>query len=326
MDKQQIISFITEQVREGKITKADLFAITDGGVPASEVKEHASKNLITTFYSIGTIIALIGVSILVGQHWDEIGFIGRILVSLGISLVTYVSALLLTKPSQNTLSQVMFTISAALAPLGVYVMLKEANIVMDTSVQIATALSLTFIYGVAFWISRKNVLVLLSIGFATWAYFAGLKNFLDYNFTSDLTKWASMLLGFSYILVGYGYYKAVLPVDDTDKKQKNSVRGILYALGTFAILLAGISVGDYFDIIFIAFIFAAFYGSVFLKSRGMLILGALFLVAHIIKLTSKYFVGSIGWPIALIGVGFLVIGVGYFTFYLNKRFLRTVNN
>ena len=95
----------------------------------------------------------------------------------------------------------------------------------------------------------------------------------------------------------------------------------IYGFGTLAILGAGIFIGGVFDLILIALIFAVFYGSVYLKSRSMLIFGAIFLMAHIIKLTSKYFVGSVGWPVALIIVGFLVIGVGYMTFYLNKRFM-----
>ena len=81
--------------------------------------------------------------------------------------------------------------------------------------------------------------------------------------------------------------------------------------------------GGIFDLITIALIFAAFYGSIYLKSRSMLTLAALFLMGHIVQLTARYFVNSIGWPVALIAVGFLIIAIGYGTLYLNKKFIAT---
>ena len=333
MDKPQIISFIEGQLAAGKISKGDLlnlagqnvnpqnsFATISGDtVPA---RDESSKNLINTFYGIGAIIAVVGVGILVAQHWDEIGFMGRVLVTLGISLMTYVVALLLSKPQQKMVSQVMFTIAAALAPLGAYVLLKEANVSFDWSAQIITSLVLFVVFGTALFISKKNILTLITIGFATWAYYAVLMKVFGFNYyNSDFLKWASMLLGISYIFIAYGYQSVAQAFDAGDAKEKRAIQNVLYGFGTLAVLGGGIFIGGIFDLLFIALIFGAFYGSVYLKSRSMLILGALFLMAHIVKLTSKYFVNSVGWPIALIGIGFLVIGVGYMTFYLNKKFI-----
>jgi uncharacterized membrane protein (UPF0136 family) len=327
MDKQQIISFIQEQVAAGKISKGDLMGIASGSevVASSPVpeQESSSRNLINVFYAIGAIIAVVGVGILIGQHWEEIGFAGRILVTLGISLLSYVAALLFYKPEQMTVSQVMFTVSAALAPLGSYVLLNEANISFDWGTQIFVSLALLFIFGAAFIISRKNILVVICVGLGTWAYYALIFKVFspDYYGSFDILKWAAMLLGFSYLLISYGHHAVSRAVSTTDAKEKKAVENILYSLGTLAILSAGISIGGFFDLPYIILIFGAFYGSVYLKSRGMLILGALFLMAHIIKLTSKYFVDSIGWPVSLIVIGFLVIGVGYLTYYLNKKYI-----
>ncbi|MDB5204777.1 MAG: hypothetical protein JWP09_805 [Candidatus Taylorbacteria bacterium] len=335
MDKQQIITFIAEQIATGKISKSDLVTLwgEDSNVaqqisstiqPINPVvdKEESSNNLINTFYGIGAIIAILGVSILVAQHWDEIGFFGRILVTLGISLVAYVVALLMNNPQQKMISQAMFTIAAALAPLGTFVLLNEANISFDWSTQIITSLILMLIFGTALFISKKNILVLITVGFATWAYYAGIMKIFGFDYyNNDFLKWASMLLGASYISIAYGYQSISQAIDTGDLKEKKAIQNILYGFGTLAILGAGIFVGGGFDVFYIALIFGAFYGSVYVKSRSMLTLGAFFLMAHIIKLTSKYFVSSIGWPVALILVGFLVIGVGYLTFYLNRKFI-----
>ena len=335
MDKQQTIAFIEGQLAMGKISREDILLLVNNGVLPSVntnpvfnsgtinvlQKEESSKNLINTFYVIGAIIVLVGVAILIGQNWTEIGFMGRILVTIGISLVTYISAFFLNKPSQRVISQVMFTVSCALAPLGVYVLLNEANISFVLPYTFFTACVLCVLFGYALWATKKNILVLITIGFASWAYYALVSKVFAFDYNSDLLKWAGMFLGFSYILIAHGYQSVSTAIDVSDEKEKKAIRNALYGLGTLAVLGAGIFIGGVFDLIFIALIFGAFYGSVYLKSRSMLTLGALFLMAHIIKLTSKYFVDSIGWPVALIIVGFLIVGVGYGTYSLNKKYL-----
>ncbi len=341
MDKQQIISLIKGKLSSGAISKDDLLNIvnegasnqndsirqmvshTDTNVVKDVETEDTSKNLIHTFYGIGAIIAIVGVVILVAQNWNEIGFGGRLLVTLGISFATYVSGLLLRKAEQNTISQVMFTISAALAPLGVYVLLSEASVNFTSGTQFLIASALFILYGSAFVISKKNILFLITVAFATWAYFALFVNIFSQNFIYDgnLLKWATILLGVAYIFISYGYKFIFSSTEHSGLKEKKSTQDVLYGLGTLAILGAGIMLNGIYDLLFIALIFAAFYGSVYLRSRSMLIFGAIFLMAHIMKLTSQYFVDSIGWPVALIFVGFFVIGVGYMTFYLNNKFI-----
>lgn len=332
MEKQQITTFIAEQLAAGNISREDLlnlastpqataFAVT----PNSESsKEDSSKNIIHVFYGIGAIIAIVGVSILIAQNWHEIGLAGRIMATMGISLVTYLAALFLRGSEQKAISQTMFVISAALAPLGVYVLLNESKIDFTAGVQFMAAMSLLIIFGSALFISKKPILSLIAIGFGSWAYWSlVIKIFEHSSYTGDVIKWASMFLGIAYLLIARGIRSLLTSFDQSNEKESRSVEEVLYAFGTLAILGAGIAIGGIFDLFFIALIFGAFYGSIYLKDRSMLILGALFLMAHIIKLTSKYFANSVGWPIALIIVGFLVIGVGYLTFYLNKKFIAT---
>jgi len=338
MDKKQIVTFIDEQLATGKISREDLLTLANNGIPQSiddnsvlvsnssniphKHKEESSKKIINTFYAIGAIITLGGVVVLIGQNWTEIGFIGRISVTLGISLMTYIGGFLLNKPSQKAISQVMFIISSALAPLASYVLLNEANINFEWPFTFYTALAMFGLFGYALWASKNNVLVLITIGFASWSYYSVILKFFETdNGSYDVLKWATMLLGFSYILIAHGYESMSASIGTSDEKEKKVVRGVLIGFGTLAVLGSGIFVGGFFDLIFIAFIFAAFYGSVYLKSPSMLTFGALFLMAHIVKLTSEYFVDSVGWPVALIIIGFLIIGVGYMTYNLNKKYI-----
>jgi MFS family permease len=323
MEKQQIISFIKEQLSTGNISKGDLLSLVEVSViQGSSSKEETSNHLIQIFYAIGAIIAIIGICILVAQNWLEIGFAGRILVTLGIAVLTYIAGLLFVKPEQNVLSQIMFIISTVLSPLGAYVLIEEASIDITWFTSFITSLILCVVFGTALIISKKNILTIVTVGFATWAYFTLLQKIFGLEYSGiDYIKWAIMLLGASYIFIAYGYRSGEISVDKNYEREKKIVKGILYGAGTLAILGSGITIGGFFDLIFIAFIFGAFYGSVYLKSRMMLLVAALFLIAHIINLTSQYFVDSIGWSVSLIAIGFIIIGVGYMTFYLNKKFI-----
>ncbi len=310
MEKQEIISFIENQIAEGKISKQEVFsALSD------DKKTNNSKNLINVFYVIGAIIALVGIIILIVQNWSDIGLIGRILVTLGISLSSYVAGYLIKDEEKHTLSQVLFTMSAFLAPVGTGVLLHEAKIEVTPLLVSAISLVWAAAYGAALWGTRKSILIIFTTAFATVSLYSLASELLSNLFYSnDLFKWLTILVGIAYALIAYS-------LSEVGSYEKKSVKNILYGLGTIAILGVGISFGGFFDLLMIAVIFSAFYASVYIRSTVVLMLSALFLIAHIINITGEYFADSMNWAMILIFVGFLIIGIGYTTFYLNKKYI-----
>jgi uncharacterized membrane protein YczE len=49
----------------------------------------------------------------------------------------------------------------------------------------------------------------------------------------------------------------------------------------------------------------------------------LFLVAYLIRITAQYFSNITGWPIALIFIGIVIIGLGYLAIYINKKYIKS---
>ncbi len=317
MDKQQLLLLIETKINEGIIDKQDLLSLV-------KQKEDSSPNrLIGALYVIGALLALVGIGILSAQYWDDIGAAGRICITAGISFVTYAAGWMLVKREQKLISEVMFFLSVALAPLAGYVVLSELGIEYGAGTQAIVAIILLVIYGFSQFFVRKNILTIALVGFGTWAYYAALFSQLSSNiFDMEWAKWATMLLGVSYMLIAYGLASRSKPKSVGMEGQEKNVIEIIYAAGTIAVLASSMSVGGIWDLITIALIFAAIYLSVYLRSRAMLIFGSLFLIGHVIKLTSEYFVDSAGWPVALIVCGFIVIAVGYMSFYLNKKFIK----
>ena len=75
------------------------------------------------------------------------------------------------------------------------------------------------------------------------------------------------------------------------------------------------------ELLFPGIVFAIMFLSIPLKSRSFLIVGAGYLMAYLEKITSEYFSEGLGWPLALIILGFAIIGVGYYAYHLNKKYL-----
>jgi hypothetical protein len=371
MEKQQLISLIQSQIAEGKISKEDLSQIISAEVVSAPVvvKEETSKKLIDVFYAIGGIIAVIGVIILVAQNWAEIGLLGRIFVTLGISVATYVIGLLVKDEEKNVLSQIMFLISSVLAPVGVSITLDEFGIEFTATILALVSVCLAVLYGFAFWDSTKRrVLVLISAIFAAisvfalasetdstnlfllsasalsavWAgvyafvisktkmhplmivvaffgtvatYFLSMEFFADSYNAVDYFKWLTILVGASYILLSSNIE------NQNNDRDIRIIKNIFYGIGTLAVLGTGISFGGVFDLILILVIFGFFYASVYFRSSLMLLFSALFLISHILKITSEYFSDSVNWAVMLIFIGFLIIGIGYTSFYLNKKYI-----
>ena len=337
MDKQQIISFIKSQMDAGRITSQELASLAAGQMPianprvepvnaASVVVDKVEKKqigFINALYLIGTIIVMIGIIILMAQHWQEIGFLGRVIVTVGVSFAAYAIGLFSGRKN-SLIQQAMFALSAALAPLGAYVILDNLGVSFNSSNQALTALAIFIIFLAAQIAVRNEILVIVMVGYGTWAYYAFLANILSVNLYSvDWVKWSTLIVGLSYIAISYGYETMMRrKTGGFLRKEMSAVTNVLYGLGTLAFLAAAISFGGIWDFLMILFIFAAFYGSIYLHSRSMLFFAAVFLVAHVIKLTTKYFVGSIGWPVALIICGVLIIAIGYGSITLNNRYFK----
>lgn len=371
MEKQELITLIQSQIAEGKISKEELSQIISTQTVSASVvvKEENSKKIIDVLYAIGAIIAVIGIIVLVAQNWSEIGMIGRISVTLGVSIATYVFGLLIKDEEKNGLSQIMFMVSAVLAPLGVSVALYELDIEFTASILSILSLILASLYGFAFWESvKRRVLTIIMAVFAAisvfalaseteptnlfllfaallsfiWAgvytfiisktkmnpmmlvvaFFATVGTYLfsmeffsdSYNAT-EYFKWLTILIGASYILISSNIQ------NETNERDVRMIKNIFYGFGTLAILGVGMSFGGVFDLIVLLAVFGFFYASVYLKSSLMLLLSALFLIADILKITSKYFADSVNWAFMLIVIGFLIIGIGYLVFYLNKKYI-----
>src|SRR5262249_40735983 len=104
--------------------------------------------------------------------------------------------------------------------------------------------------------------------------------------------------------------------------------GALYGLGVLAFLGGALALGNwephqnvFWELIFPGLVFGVIFLSVHLKSKAFLTFGSMYLMGYILKITAEYFKNGLGWPLALILAGFLLMAVGYYSFYLNRKYI-----
>ncbi|MGM0629309.1 MAG: DUF2157 domain-containing protein [Patescibacteria group bacterium] len=125
------------------------------------------------------------------------------------------------------------------------------------------------------------------------------------------------LMGLSYILTGYFL----------DEKQKfERFSNVLYLFGSFGLIvpfffLAFIYTGIW-DVVSIMSIIAIISLGVYQLRKILIIPGGVLLSIHVILVSLRYFADSIGWPVTLIILGFLIMAVGYMSYHLSQKIAR----
>jgi hypothetical protein len=131
----------------------------------------------------------------------------------------------------------------------------------------------------------------------------------------DLYAYLTMVISISYFLTARSF-------EGTWNKELVKV---LYFFGSFGFLSAAFS--QVFDSVFWSLAYfivtiGGVYLSIYLKSRLILAMSTFFLIIHVGYITGKYFADSLGWPISLIFLGFLFIGLGYGSVNIGKKYIN----
>ncbi len=123
------------------------------------------------------------------------------------------------------------------------------------------------------------------------------------------------IIGLVYISIGYFFREKFNFYESFSK--------LLYFIGPLVLTVPMFFLADIFtgvwDLIAVIFIFGVISLGIYLQEKNLIFSGGGLLAIHIIVISYRYFVDTIGWPITLIIVGFLLVGIGYFSFLLSKK-------
>lgn len=325
MTREELLAQVRLRMARGEITRADVLA-TLAVAPLPQGTTTAGRRFAVSnvLYCVGGLVVFLGIIILVFQNWEFLPSIVRIFVTLGVAIAALIAGTLLgTNEKLRTVSAVFYLLSAVLAPLGFSVTLNEVGISWwAAGWQTVQAGVLAAAFLVARLALRQYLFTFFTIVFGTWFYYALIAWLLTNlgSRTAELVyEYATLLLGIAYVLLG----SALTRTRERFYTDLLYLAGLLTFFGA-AFALSGFSAGEHplWETLLPLLALGAVFASIPLKSRIFLFVGGLALAADVVKLTSVYFAGTLGWPLVLVVAGLGLIVVGYVTFALNQRYLK----
>jgi hypothetical protein len=328
MDKQRLLEEVRQMSATGQLSQAEVLAAF-ASVPVPG-QGSAAKNLTISeiLYYIGGAIVFLGICVLCYQNWDSFNSFLRIFITLGSCLASFVIAVLLNRyENLKKPSDAFFLLFGMLAPLGVGVVFNEAGFDLSSNILWVAAFAMltAVFFGVFWYFKQQTILLFFSIAFATilfhyiiaWLVGQNL-NIADYP---KVWEYQILVIGLVYMLVGSF-------LSSTPQKL---LTGVLHGFGSLFFLGAALALGGwqpnqnaFWELIYPLVVFGMIFLSVYVKSKAFLVFGTIFLIVYILKLTGEYFTSGLGWPLALVVAGLVIMVVGYYAVKINKQYLTTV--
>jgi hypothetical protein len=143
---------------------------------------------------------------------------------------------------------------------------------------------------------------------------------------STLFAWTALdLLGLDgqlvALLIGGGLLLATIGVSRTDHR---TLTPMWYVVDTVSFLggLFDVVEGTPAELLFLMVAAGFVYLSVVLHSRTLLVMATVATLAYTGWYTGPYFADSVGWPVALIVFGLLMIGLSALAFRIDRDYVR----
>lgn len=324
MNKDQLLMELMQKVNLGEVTREEIlnrFGLPSSSpsIQSSSTVEHLKNTSINKIlYIIGAAIVVIGVMIFVGQIWEDIGSFGRILVTLGLGIAFTFAGVVVSKTKENqNLSSIFYAMGGLLIPGGSIVVLNELNIINDNVWPICFTFGVIFLFYLSINSLQKNVvLTLFLIGNGTAFIYLLVQAMLGstYYMHGDIYSYLTMVMGISYILLARSF-------EDTWNQKLSNALYLFGSLGFFGAAFSQVYDSILWQMLYFMLVFAGLFISTQIKNRNVLIVSTLSLIVHISYITGEYFADSLGWPVSLIALGFIFIGLGYVSININKNYI-----
>jgi Predicted membrane protein (DUF2157) len=329
MEKQQLLTEISQMAQSGQLSQAEVLSAFSG-MPAAALDDAVKKHLSVSeiLYYIGGAIVFLGIIVMCYQNWGSFNSFLRIFVTLGSAVASFIVAVLLNKyENLKKPAQAFFLLFGMLAPLGLGVSFKEAGFDLLSSVlwvgiyAILTAL----FFGIFWYFKQQTILLFFAVAFATILFHYVINWLVADNLNySDMEK----VWEYQFLVIGVAYMLVARFLSEGPQK---ALVGALNGFGSLSFLGSTLALGGwqpsqnaFWELIYPLLVFGIIFWSVYVKSKAFLVFGTIFLIAYILKLTGEYFSSGLGWPLALVVAGLLIMVVGFYAVRINKQYLTTV--
>lgn len=333
MNKEELLKEITKTIDSGDIRKDEIIDYLNFSASTNydnnlNVSTAEKETKIKSFFSaskilyvLGIVIAVIGIIFFIGQIWSDIGSFGRITVTLGLGILfAIIGSFLFSKKLEGNLGAIFHFIGGSIIPIGSIVTIHELGIYVDSLWPFVIVFCSLFIFYLLLNFAYKNsVLTFFSIVNGTILMYLFFEAITDGPFYRHESMYENLtiIIGISYLLLASNF----------KKNWNRNLVGLLNFFGITGFLSATffklVDSSGFLELLYFVIVLFGLYLSAYVKSRAILVMSTLFLIIHTTYITGEYFADSIGWPLALILLGFIFIGLGYASIAINKKYISS---
>lgn len=298
--------------REHELTAAEIGdALSAGAVSARAAPESRARVIVMRVLGyLGGTFVFAGIAAFIALQWDTMNSAARVVITLGSGIAACVLAVMFTRDERFEKAVApLFLIAAVLEPAGMLVAFNEFGSGGDARwAAFITAGVVGCQFAGLFGVIRQSMLLFLAVFFGVLFWWTGFD-----LLGMDETPMA-MALGGSLVLAAIG-------VDRTPHAVITPpwflAGGIAFLYGLFD--LVG---GTPFEILFILAASGFVYLSAAIQSRTLLIVATGAILGYTAWFTSEHFADSVGWPLALVMFGLLMIGMSALAFRIDRQYIR----
>ena len=259
---------------------------------------------------LGGTFVFAGVGVFIALQWSELNAAARVLVTLGSGLIAFVLAVLGTRDRRfDKAATPLFLAAAVLEPGGMIVAFEEFGSGGDWRLaSLVTSGAMAAQFALTFGVLGRSALLFLTILFGT-AFFWTALDLMDAD-----SAVISVVLGTSMLLAAVG----------VDRSGRSEITPFWYFAGATAFLYGFFDMVERtpLEVTFLGVAAAFVYGSVLLHSRTLLAVGTLAILAYTAYFTGEHFVDSVGWPLALVAFGLVLIGLSALAVRIDRDYVR----
>ena len=312
-DKTEALGEIVRIAAEHDISVAEATAALEAAAAtdAAQLPDQRSTVLMRVLAYLGGIFVFAGLGVFIAMNWDSMNFAARVVITLGSGIAAFIMALIAANDERyEKAATPLFLIAALLQPVGLLVIFEEFyhgnnwdTIGLVVSGVMATQQVMTLLK------TQRTTLLftgLIFIGAFMLIVFDKLN--VDYEITA-------LIMGASILSLSAGLQGTKHEV----------ITPFWYFVGSIWLLygIFDLVEGSAIEVLFIAAASALVYMSTVVRSRTLLFVSTVGMLAYIGYFSAKHFVNSIGWPIALVLFGLLLIGMSAVAFKINKKYIST---
>jgi hypothetical protein len=309
--RSRALEDIVMLARQHGLSRDEVAAALGAPPPATAAASSRARSIVVRVLGfLGGTFIFAGIGVFIAVQWPQMNSAARVIATLGSGVAAFTLATLAYREERyDKAAAPLVLIAAALEPLGMMVAFQELGSGGDWRVAaLITSAAMVAQFGAMFqWIRRSTPLFMVLV-FVT-LFWATTLDLLDVG-----GRTSALAIGGSLVLAAVG----------VDRTAHREITPPWYFVGAAAFLYGFFDLVEHtpFELAFIAGAAAFVYASVTLRSRTLLFVATLAILAYTGWFTRQYFADSIGWPLALIVFGLLMIGLSALAFRIDRDYVR----